>query len=85
MFAGIDIGGTNIKFGIIDQDGLILFQNSISTHPEKGPEFMIQCLHSIIESLTLAHPGILSFGIGFPSAPTHFPNGHDPEVRICSK
>ena len=67
MFAGIDIGGTNIKFGIIDQDGLILFQNSISTQPEKGPEFMIQCLHSIIDSLTLAHPGILSFGIGFPS------------------
>lgn len=67
MFAGIDIGGTNIKYGIIDQDGIIIFQDSIPTEAEKGPDYMIQSLHAIIDRLSLAHPDIQSVGIGFPS------------------
>ena len=67
MFAGIDIGGTNIKYGIIDHDGDIVFRESIPTDPEKGPDHMIQSLHAIINLLMHAHPDIQSVGIGFPS------------------
>ena len=28
---GIDIGGTNTKYGIVDRDGNVVFQGSIST------------------------------------------------------
>lgn len=28
---GIDIGGTNTKFGVVDREGTVIFQNSIST------------------------------------------------------
>ena len=67
MFAGIDIGGTNIKYGMIDQDGAILCQDSISTQPEKGPEHLIQSLHAIIHRLSHDYPDIQSIGLGFPS------------------
>jgi glucokinase len=67
MFAGIDIGGTNIKYGIINHDGEIVFRDSIPTEPQKGPEHMIQSLHAIIDRLTNTHPDIQSVGIGFPS------------------
>ena len=38
LFAGVDVGGTNIKLGIVDNLGSSLAQESIPTEEERGPE-----------------------------------------------
>ena len=67
MFAGIDIGGTSIKYGVTTKDGAILFQDSIQTEPEKGPDHMVARLQKLIHDISEAFPELMSFGIGFPS------------------
>ena len=67
MFAGIDIGGTSIKYGVTTKDGTILFQDSIPTEPEKGPDHMVSRLQKLIHDISEAFPELMSFGIGFPS------------------
>lgn len=38
FYAGIDLGGTNIKVGVVDDLGRPLASHTIPTEPEKGPE-----------------------------------------------
>ena len=38
FYAGIDLGGTNIKVGVVDDLGRPLAWSSISTEPKNGPE-----------------------------------------------
>jgi glucokinase len=65
--AGIDIGGTNTKFGIVDREGNVLFQNSIST--QKFNEFndyfrqVANELHSSLVTLGADHK-LLGIGVG---------------------
>ena len=37
FFVGIDLGGTNIKSGVVDNEGRSLLSVSIETHAEDGP------------------------------------------------
>ena len=41
MTLGIDIGGTNIKFGIVDEDSRILKKYSIETKTDKGDKELV--------------------------------------------
>lgn len=65
--AGIDIGGTNTKFGIVDREGNVLIQNSIST--QKFIEFndyfrqLSSELHSALVTLGTDHK-LLGIGVG---------------------
>lgn len=36
LMAAIDIGGTKVKYGVVDGYGKIKSKGSIDTHPEKG-------------------------------------------------
>ena len=38
LFAGIDLGGTNIKAGVVDDRGHPLSWHSVPTHVERGPD-----------------------------------------------
>lgn len=38
FFVGIDLGGTNVKAGIVDNRGRVLWQDHIPTHVERGPQ-----------------------------------------------
>ena len=38
FFVGIDVGGTNIKIGLVDDQGRTLSHQSIKTLVERGPE-----------------------------------------------
>ena len=71
-FAGIDIGGTNIKFGIFDETGNIVHREQKPTMSEKGPEVLLHLIANIGESL-LYHAAeeeldIRHIGIGSPGA-----------------
>lgn len=62
-FIGIDIGGTNIKFGLLDEQGNILHKDKIKTSPE-GSE-IIRNIKKIVETYKEAHK-IRAVGISVP-------------------
>jgi glucokinase len=64
MFAGIDIGGTSIKYGIVGADGEVIQQSSTPTNPASGKDAMIDALQTIVQKLASEANSI---GVGFPS------------------
>ena len=52
-YAGIDIGGTNIKYGLLDRKGKILFKEQRPTLADKGPEPLLHLIGNIGERLLL--------------------------------
>ncbi len=65
---GVDLGGTNIKFGLVTQDGKILKRLIIPTQADQGPKLVvariIYCLNSLKQSLVqLQAVGIGSAGV----------------------
>ena len=38
---GIDVGGTNVKIALVNENGKIIYSNSIPTRAELGYEFTV--------------------------------------------
>ena len=55
FFLGIDVGGTGIKFGIVDDRGRTIGRTRILTEQEKGPEDACQRMHETMFSLAKQH------------------------------
>lgn len=51
LFAGIDIGGTNIKYGVIDEEGNIIKSSERSTEAHKGGMSIIDKVKEIIREM----------------------------------
>jgi glucokinase len=66
MYIGIDLGGTNLKYGVIDSVGNILFQSSQSTNPNKGPADIIHSIKNQVKYLLNRFPQTASIGMGVP-------------------
>lgn len=64
MYAGIDIGGTSIKYGIVASDGEIKQQSSTPTNPDSGKDAIIDQLQGIVRKLSNEAESV---GVGFPS------------------
>lgn len=67
---GIDIGGTNTKFGIVDQNGHILKQDKLLTNEPEGVQEFIEELHTKLLPMIENAGGIKQFagmGIGAPN------------------
>jgi glucokinase len=75
IFAGIDIGGTNIKFGLFDKSGNIIHKGQKPTLAEKGPQPLMHLITNIGESLMLSAAEdeleIKHMGVGSPGAVDH--------------
>ncbi|MCX8522740.1 ROK family protein [Chryseobacterium formosus] len=68
---GIDIGGTNTKFGLVNHRGEILAKGSIPTDQYSTPEAFIDALYENIQPLIDEHAvdGIIEgIGVGAPNA-----------------
>ncbi|CAD5256733.1 MULTISPECIES: ROK family protein [unclassified Imperialibacter] len=67
---GIDIGGTNTKFGLVDKDGETLFQKSIPTRAEGDVNEFFKDLQESIQGALKNFPDvdIKGVGIGAPNA-----------------
>ncbi len=52
-YAGIDIGGTNIKFGLFDSSGTIFFKQQKPAMAEKGGKPLLHMITNIAENLLL--------------------------------
>lgn len=84
LYIGIDLGGTNIAAGLVDEDGQILHKCSIPTGVERGAEAIVNdmarlCLRLIDETHhTVAD--IKAIGVGVPGI-CHPTNG---VVEFCT-
>ncbi len=70
FFAGVDVGGTTIKIGLVDDGGRTLAFSSFATEDEKGPEDGVAriCKHidSLLSASNLTRADIQAVGLGTP-------------------
>ena len=68
---GIDVGGTNTKFGVVDRDGRILVQDRILTCSDKPVQYFIDSLSEKLQPMIDQYGGVQNFvgiGMGAPNA-----------------
>jgi glucokinase len=70
MYIGIDLGGTNIAAGIVDEEGKIKHEKSCATKVERKPQEiiddMINLVLNILEEYQMSLEKIEAIGIGIP-------------------
>lgn len=81
MYIGIDLGGTNIAGGLVNDDGVIIKKYSVPTHRERGSEVVINEIFSVVEKLLEDQPEsvVKGIGIGIPG----IADPHTGEVIVC--
>jgi len=72
-YVGIDLGGTNIKAGVVDSEGKLINKLSIKTHAERSMEEIIhdmgQLAADCIKDAGMEVSDIEAIGIGSPGTP----------------
>jgi glucokinase len=70
FFAGVDVGGTNIKLGLVDAAGQTLAYQSIRTEQEQGAEIacgrIADVLRQLIDQAGIAADGVTRVGLATP-------------------
>ena len=71
-FVGIDVGGMSLKAGLVDEQGNIIFKNSIKTTPGRAGNLIVDDLAILIKD-TIKKSGIgekevAGIGMGFPGS-----------------
>lgn len=70
LYIGVDLGGTNIKAGLVDGNGRVLARRSIPTEADGGPDVVINRICQIVRDTTdeCGYPleEIAAIGIGSP-------------------
>jgi len=64
LYAGFDLGGTQLKYGLISQTGDIVFEGKAGTPPDVVN--LMRLLETVWEELAGMHPTIGAAGFGFP-------------------
>ncbi len=71
-YIGIDLGGTNIAVGIVDENGAVLQKKSVPTPVKEGADAVVAAMADAVKALLLASGTALaeigSIGIGSPGA-----------------
>ena len=74
-YIGIDLGGTNIKAGVVDKDGKILCKHSVKTGAKRSMEDIVhdmgQLALDVIVQSGLKEEDIIAVGIGSPGTPNN--------------
>lgn len=95
VYAGIDIGGTNIKIGLVGDDAKPLAYHSIPTQQQDGPEAAAERAaatikelaeeagvdESAIKAVGLASPGPMDLKSGMLLCPGNLPAWHNTPLR----
>lgn len=68
---GIDIGGTKIAYGIVNENGVIVYRHRTPTEMHAKPERFLQTLvgdiNGILEAQNFSREDLLGMALGFPS------------------
>jgi glucokinase len=99
FFVGVDVGGTNIKIGVVDDLGRTLVYRRIPTDapagPEQGARRMGETVREMIAEAGLTLPYVARVGLGTPGTmdvasgqlihPHNLPGWHDFPIRdrVC--
>ena len=73
VVAGIDIGGTNIIFGLVDNSGNVIAENRLKTVEYPEIKDYISAQHAGINKMLEENPGcrLMGLGVGAPNANYH--------------
>lgn len=67
---GIDVGGTNVKIALVNEEGKIIYSNSVPTRAEMGYEYTVnnikQAIYDLLKETKLEAKDIEGIGFGFP-------------------
>jgi glucokinase len=70
LFMGIDVGGTNIKFGLVDDLGQTVGFSTCHTEVEKGPDhgvaLMTKSIHELISQTGVSPTNVVRVGLATP-------------------
>lgn len=93
-YVGVDLGGTTIKFALIDNDGAVLYSDRCQTEAEEGPDRVLQRMvdgaravigqatpDQIIRAVGVAVPGVLDMERGHTVFLPNLP-GDWPDVPV---
>lgn len=94
-FAGVDIGGTNIKIGLVDDAGNTLGYDAIATDEHLGPQLAVnrcaEAITKLCEKVRLQSDDLVRIGLGSPGTmclkrgmlldPPNLPNWHYFAIR----
>jgi glucokinase len=76
---GIDLGGTNIKAGLVDAQGHILYKDSVKTLVERGTTAIITDMGKlalkVIAASGVSPAAVRGIGIGSPGTPNNVAGG----------
>ncbi len=98
FFVGIDVGGTNIKFGLVDDNGQTLAYRTIRTEQDKGAEDACSRMGQVVRKLVeeagaamsdvaragLATPGPMNIAAGMLLRPGNLPDWWDFPIRASA-
>ncbi|ADB19360.1 ROK family protein [Pirellula staleyi DSM 6068] len=97
LFLGFDVGGTNLKLGIVDDRGRVLARGSIPTNESAGPADAVRRAHSFVSEMLaklglkisdlaavgLGTPGTLDIKAGRILEPHNLPHWFHFPIREC--
>ncbi len=63
---GVDVGGTNVAFGLCDEKGNSFFESSVRTKSFEKPELLVEEIYRVIEKQGLID-SLVGIGIGAPN------------------
>ncbi len=96
FFWGIDVGGTGIKIGLVDDQGQTLAYESLPTRESEGPTAAMNRVAAVVQDLEqkldiasnvarigLGAPGPMDLKRGYLVAPPQLPGWWDFPIRQC--
>ena len=95
LFVGVDVGGTNIKIGVVDDNGDRLAYTKFPTQADQPPEGSIERIESVVQELLdgaglkkedvaavgLGTPGPMDIARGMILTPFNMPGWHNFAIR----
>jgi glucokinase len=95
LFIGFDVGGTNIKLGVVDDRGRAVVKTSTPTHEEQGPREAVKRARAAVDELLAASklamsdiagvglctPGTMDIPRGMFLQPHNLPHWHYFPIR----
>lgn len=95
FFVGVDVGGTNLKTGVVTSTGKVLSSVVVATEAEKGPDVGLQIIQNAIEKavqdspirwqaisgIGMAVPGTIDIPKGLWMEPANMPKWRNIPIR----
>lgn len=70
FYLGVDVGGTNIKIGIVDDQGQTICSDSVPTDPKASPDIAIEDIREkvaeLVKNYQVDTDNIVAVGLGTP-------------------